>query len=141
MVLAGGVLAGVVIAYQSTIRQRILPNVEVAGQPVGGLTVAEARQRLEASTRDLTRISVSVTFEGDTWTATASQLGFVYDIDGALQRAFAVGRSGGLAGSLVVDVALARQPANVPVNIQANNERLERWTGDVAAKVDRPAED
>lgn len=70
-------------------RSRILPGVTVGSAHVGGLTVAAARQRIsDAVAED----RITVVANGVRWETTAAEIGYIPDVDAAVQAAFDVGR-------------------------------------------------
>ncbi len=131
------VVAGGLAGYQAWLNQRMLPNVVVAGQPVGGLSVAAARDKARSATADLSTIPVTVTVDTQSWSTNAAELGFTYDFDTALQRAFQIGHNGSPFTGIQTQASLIRQPAQVDVTLTADTQLLNRWIASIAAQTDK----
>ncbi|MGC8873371.1 MAG: VanW family protein [Chloroflexia bacterium] len=79
-------------------RGRILPNVYVAGVPVGGLTPEEAEAALRRRFHSFQERPVTLTYEGRVWYPRGDQLGLQVAWDQAVQDAVAAGREGSFLG-------------------------------------------
>jgi len=77
-------------------RGRILPNVYVAGVPLGGMTPAEAETALRQRFQSFQERPLTLTFEGRAWYPRGDQLGIQVAWDQAIQDAMAAGREGSL---------------------------------------------
>ncbi|MCL2563816.1 MAG: VanW family protein [Oscillospiraceae bacterium] len=95
-VLSGGALAAVGVSVSNG--DTIFPNVSVNGVPVGGLTLEQAADRLEAPMEaDRTERAVAVYFPGDTVIEiTAEQAGLIFTGREAAEIAYAFGRDGNI---------------------------------------------
>lgn len=81
-----GVAAVVGVAFAGS-PQRLADGTTIAGVDVGGLTLADARQRLENASRRIDRTPIRFTARGKSWSLAASQLGVRVDWDGAVSLA------------------------------------------------------
>ncbi len=88
--LLGGGTAYAALRYDRSTADRILPGVSLAGVDVGGMTRDEAVRALDAQADVRLTDAVSVRAAGITWTVTPVALGMSADVDGAVDRAFAV---------------------------------------------------
>lgn len=77
-------------------RGRILPNVYVAGVPLGGLTPEEAETALRQRFQSFQERPVTLTYEGRVWYPRGDQLGLQVAWDEAVRDAMAAGREGNL---------------------------------------------
>jgi vancomycin resistance protein YoaR len=132
--VAFGVLASVAYAH------RVLPGVTVGGVAVGSLDDAAIRERLE---RELVApwaaSAVTLTEGSRQWRATNGEIGIAPDVDGAVARALAYGKTGSLFDRLDAWMDALRGQATVPFTMRATNDALDRWVGAAARDVDRPA--
>jgi vancomycin resistance protein YoaR len=80
-------VAGVVGVAFAGSPQRLADGATIAGVDVGGLTVADARRRLESASQRVDRTPVRFTASGQSWSLAASQLGVRVDWDAAVSLA------------------------------------------------------
>lgn len=73
-------------------RGRILPGVSINGIPVGGLTPAAAKVRIEAVVAERLAQTLGIRAGGQIWRPTLADLGVHGDLDDAVAEAFALGR-------------------------------------------------
>lgn len=99
--IAAGVVLGVLLLlsagtayaayrYDATASDRILPGISVAGVDVGGMRRAEAVRTLRAHAEDTLFSDLSVEAAGRSWIVTPASLGMTADVEGSVDRAFAV---------------------------------------------------
>ncbi len=74
----------------------IYRGVEVAGTPAGGKTSEEARGLLEKRLKENVPEEIALTGAGDGVVLNSQDLGIAFDLDSTLQRAYDVGRTGGI---------------------------------------------
>lgn len=80
---------------------RIIPGVTIAGRAVGGLKRAEAGEVVEALVNDVIDREINLSLGDRLFVTTPRALGMRGDTEAALNRAFELGRSGGLKQRLV----------------------------------------
>lgn len=119
--------------------QRIYPGVQALGQPLGGLTLSEAEQRVAPLVQSALDRPLQVAAAGTTWDTTARELGVRWNPAEVAQAAQQVGRSGHLLQRLA-DIVDARLNGRV-VAVDALTEQaaLEAALRTYAAQVDQPA--
>ena len=76
LILGVLLFAAVIIAYENSFSGRIYRGVSVDTVAVGGLTPAEAAEKLERELRYPFESSFTFKYEGREWQATPQQLGF-----------------------------------------------------------------
>ncbi|MDH7570863.1 MAG: peptidoglycan binding domain-containing protein, partial [Armatimonadota bacterium] len=81
-------------------RGEILPGVRVAGLPIGGMSPAAARPRLQQHFSTVATRKVLLVDGERCWETTPGDLGCGLDLESTLQRAYAVGRTGSRARRL-----------------------------------------
>lgn len=82
------------LIYRAAFSDKIYPGVAVRGIDLGGLTVAEATARLQASALPLDPPPLAVRAADRSWLLGWEQTGRRYDLDAAAAMAYRVGREG-----------------------------------------------
>ena len=101
-IIFGSILFGItlfvaaVCFYDNSYRDKIYRGISVDNVSVGGLTRAEAAEKLDRELRYPIESSFTFTYEGRTWQASARELGFHPQTDEMTAAAYDVGRYGGL---------------------------------------------
>jgi vancomycin resistance protein YoaR len=142
-VLAIGIGALVVLgistlaAFEVASWDRVKPGVSVLDVPVGGLTVADAQERIAPRALAILDQPVQVQLDDKSWTTSARQLGVGLDAAALAQAAYAVGREGSPTQALQVQMAALRTGYQVPVIGQADGGMLDALVQRIAQQVDR----
>jgi hypothetical protein len=89
--LAGGA-AWAGYRYEQNRSARLLPGIGIAGVNVSGMTRSQAERALGPSVSAILDREITVRARGKTWDLTAEQLGTTVDVQGALDKAFALSR-------------------------------------------------
>jgi len=92
------------LALSSWYDGRIMPGVVAAGQNIGGLTLAEARDVVR---KQSAAYQLRLTVTGQKYQVSAAELGVKFDPDMTLSQAYAAGRSGWLPAFHTDPVPLA----------------------------------
>ncbi|HWG85406.1 MAG TPA: VanW family protein [Deinococcales bacterium] len=130
--------AGAVVAVNSIDSGRVLPGVSVSSLALGGLTEAEAAQRLAEAGGEMAG-TVTVRLPSSVEVVAAGDLGWRVDAEATARQAMAAGRSGvlgGIARRLAPGSTLSLEPV-VKVDEAVLRASLER----LGASLARPAED
>lgn len=90
LVLIGGGTAYAAYRYDASAAGRILPGVAVAGVDVSDMTRAEAVEAVTAKAAETLDGQLSIRAGGHSWTVTPAELGMTTDVEGAVDRAFAL---------------------------------------------------
>src|SRR4051812_6194213 len=88
--------AGSLYAFDKSVRHRIADGVTVNGVEVGGLTPAQAHDKLSAALLEPLDRPVSVRYHGRRFTITPEAARIAIDIDGSVARAMDVSQRGNL---------------------------------------------
>jgi vancomycin resistance protein YoaR len=138
-VLAAAVAVGLSIALWSFSRgDRICRDVTISSVWVGGMTKAQARDRLETWSRARANRVVTLTALGARWKGTPKDLGARVDVDGAVSRAFAVGRTGSILQRLRCILTSGGDGKHFQAEFLTDSAKVGKAIGEVAARVDRP---
>lgn len=118
--------ASAYLGFEQSYHDRIFPGVSIGTVSLGGATRAEAALKLSRAIEDL--IASGYTFELDGESVTlrdsAEHPFAVFDIEGAVSRALAVGRSGGIATQLRDRLAAYQQHPTYPLHVSVNADAV-----------------
>ncbi len=117
------------LATQAYYSDRILPGVTVAGQGLGGLTLAEARKILQ---EDVRNYRLNLTVADEKYDLTAADLGVTFDPEATLMSAYASGRTSWLP-------PLHHEPIEMAYRL--DRSKLNSFTASVAERVGTPPVD
>jgi hypothetical protein len=113
----------------------LAPGVSVAHIPVGGLTQAQAVERLRQRYATPAGRPVHVTVGDRVFTLTPEQAGARIDLAGAVARAYEAGRGGNLISRGWRAVTGAKVRHDEPAPITVDRRRIRSFVGDVHAAV------
>jgi vancomycin resistance protein YoaR len=128
------VSAGAMAAFDRSYDGRILPGLHAAGIDLGGLTPAQALERLQAADADLQQGSLSIVADkGDAVEVTYAELNRRYDAEAMVQTALAVGRDGSLVERVARNLRTAVNGLDVAPRILVDEAVLGRAIDRLAA--------
>jgi lipoprotein-anchoring transpeptidase ErfK/SrfK len=133
--------AGGVYAYDHGRRDRIAKGVSVNGVPVGGLTVAQAQEKVRSTLLDPLERKVVVRHAGRRYVLKPSKARVGLDVEGSVERALAVSREGGLLARTWRALRGARVNQDVSADVTYSRKSVTRLVARVAGDLDRPARD
>jgi vancomycin resistance protein YoaR len=119
MALTAPSLVLLATAPSSAETRRILPNVQVAGVEVGGLTGTEAVEALSTKVADELSREITIQAPDREFVVTLRDLGGQADLEGAVERALKVGRRETVASALreAADSILGSHQVDLPVEL------------------------
>lgn len=136
-VLAASSLA----AFELSSWDRIKPGVSVLDVSVGGLTTAEARDKLGPRALAILDQPLQVQLNGQTWSTSARQLGVNLEPAALASSAYAVGRSTSPLESLRQQVNALRVGSQISVVGQADGAMLDALVKRIAQQIDKRPRD
>ena len=117
---------------------RIYPGVEVDSISLGGKTPEEARGIIEERTGTLEDIELTGPQE---FTVSSDKIGVDFDVQASADRAYAVGRQGGILRRISERLEATQGTVRVPLAVSYDRERLRYGLSDVfAALTVKPVE-
>jgi vancomycin resistance protein YoaR len=131
------VLAIGLFAFRALYSDRIYPTVVVGDVNVGGLTPAEASQRLTARANQLETSTISFSYGDQVWTPTLSEIGASMDLQSSLAEAHALGRTGDAVQRLAFTGDLLQQDQVVPLETSLDRQVLNAWFDKVDQDIDQ----
>ncbi len=132
-ILVVGALAGCGAWLARAESGAVPPNIEIGGVDVGGLSVEEARARLEQKVASVAAQPIALVAGDIQMTTTGAELGAEGGIDSALEQARA---SRGSLSRLSARLGIA-EPVEIPLAFTVDPEKLDKVIAGVARKVER----
>ena len=130
-----GALAGIGAFLARAEAGHLPPGVEIGGVDVGGLSVADARSRLEEHERSVAAEPIALNYDGGSLETSGAELGAEADVDAAL--AVALG-SRDTFSRLRARLGLT-DPIGIPLGFTVDLDRLDGVLDRVEKKVERKA--
>jgi vancomycin resistance protein YoaR len=119
----------------------IAARARIEGVPVGGLTSAQAKDRVQSQWVAALPKTFRLTGDGGRWDLERERLGLRLDLDRAVAQAVAIGRKGSIWKGAVTLLAAWRPGADLKVLIDVDGAVLRAALSDLAKRVDRRPED
>lgn len=135
------VMALALFAFRAFYGNRIYPAVVVGDVPVGGLSMAQAHDKVQQRADQLEAGLVTFTYGGQTWHPTMSQIGASVQINRSLDQAHALGREASASERLQFTGQILRNDQTVPLRTTVNARQLNAWFDQVDKELGKPAKD
>ncbi len=118
-------------------RKTIHPNVYIESVNVGGLTEAEARQRVESLfEKELSSYQVKLSHGGKVWEYPYQTLGYGYLYQAAVEEAHAIGRQGSYFQRIKEIYQLRDQPVFITLNSTYATDKFKNIVEEVRGAVE-----
>ncbi len=139
--LLAPLLAFALLAAQTSLAERIVPGVQVAGIDVGGMTRAQASAALAEQYQSLETTRYTFVDGGQAWTATAAELGLSFPAATLVENAFAIGHGADERRSLQEQAQAWFNGAALPLQLKFDEAIAIGYLERLAAAIDRPRQD
>jgi vancomycin resistance protein YoaR len=126
-------------AFRQYYDNRIYPAVVVGDVNVGGLTAAQAEDRLLARAAELEQGTIAFSYGGQTWTPTLTELGATVALDESIAEAERLGRGEDAASRLAFTGEILRGDQVVPLQTRIDLGVLATWFDRVDRDIANPA--
>jgi lipoprotein-anchoring transpeptidase ErfK/SrfK len=133
--------AGTLYAFDTKAKHHIADGVTVNGVDVGGLTPAQARQKLSDTVLKPLDRPVSVRYHGERFTLTPRAARIALDIDGSVDRAMEASQKGNLLTRTWREVRGTELDARVDAKISWDRAGVRKVVRRVKAKLTVPPRD
>ena len=138
LTVALGIVGTLSYAYASpTIRGHVL----IEHMPVGGLTRAQAQQKVQSWAASRLENGTRLTIDGEPYQIQSADIDLDYDIDGAIADAWNTGRRLNPVESLAELAMLALVPMDISIPARLNIQKLQYEVDTIATSVDEPGLD
>lgn len=125
-------LGGGFTAFRVINEGKVLGRVTVGGVPLGGLTPEQAAEALAIRQEELAMTPFTFLVNGAETKATPAQVGFELDVEGLVEEAMALGRTGDVSDQFLWWLADLLNPVELPLrgSVEPNAARLllEEWS-------------
>jgi lipoprotein-anchoring transpeptidase ErfK/SrfK len=135
------VLGGALYAYDHARANEIAKGVAVAGVPVGGMTVDQARARLEREIMRPLERPIVIHHDKKTWTLGAREARIRADLSAMVDEALAKSRSGDLFTRSWRSLTGEKLNQDLRPNVQFSDAAVVRLIDRVRHSIERPAKD
>ena len=141
-VLLGG--AGLALAYQQTYTDKMFPGVQVFGISLQGQTKAEARKTVETAVDAELSHGLHFVYQGHTISLSASSNStnpdaaqdlVHYDLDSAIDQAYALGRQGSTAENALMTLRMRLSPIDVRPKVTLDRQDISSEVQDALKDV------
>jgi lipoprotein-anchoring transpeptidase ErfK/SrfK len=133
-------IVGGAYAYDSSQKDKIADGVTISGIDVGGLNEDEAATLVRHRLLSPLRHSLTVSFDGQTWTLAGKQLKIRADIETAVEEALDDSQEGGFPGRLVRYVSGGEVDESITPHVVYSDRAINRFVRKVADEVNREPE-
>ncbi|HEU4527294.1 MAG TPA: L,D-transpeptidase/peptidoglycan binding protein [Actinomycetota bacterium] len=141
LALLGGGTAYAAYRYDASTADRILPGVAVAGVDVSDMTRDEAVEAVTAKAAETLDGELSVRAGNRSWTVTPAELGMSADVEGAVDRAFALADDLSFLSRVYHRVAEKSVHASLSVPFAYDDAAVQRFVEGARDEVAVPAVD
>ncbi|HEU4656454.1 MAG TPA: L,D-transpeptidase/peptidoglycan binding protein [Capillimicrobium sp.] len=141
VLLAVAALAVAVVVLNGRADGKIAEGVRVGSVDVGGLTEAQARQRVRQELLEPLERPVVVRHDGETWKLTPEQAGIRADVDGMVRDALARSEQGNALERAWREATGGEVDATIPAAISYDESAVRKLVDRVAADVNREPKD
>jgi lipoprotein-anchoring transpeptidase ErfK/SrfK len=129
-------------AYDASNEDEIANGINVAGVDIGGLTTAEARQKLRERVSRPLEQKITVTARGKVFSLSAQDAGVRSDVGGMLEEARSRSRDGSIFARVLRDLTGGEEEdARIEPRVSYSSRAADELVGRVAKAMDRPAQD
>lgn len=120
---------------------KILDNIYIGEVSVGGMNKDEAKQAVDAYVSGIQNTKMKLSVNEKSITATARQLGVVWENTGVVDEAVMIGKSGSLITRYKDKKDLEHEPKKLEITFGTNEENIKNYLTQNAKKVNQEAVD
>jgi lipoprotein-anchoring transpeptidase ErfK/SrfK len=136
VVLAAAAVAAINV-YDHKQRDKIAPGIQIGGVPVGKLTSAQARAKVEASLHESLNQDVTVKAGKHEYTLAAEKLHRHVDVPGLVDQAVGMSHKGGIVTRTLHSLKGKEVNANLPVTVDFSQSAVKKLASHVGAMLDK----
>jgi lipoprotein-anchoring transpeptidase ErfK/SrfK len=137
LVTLGLLLAVGVWAYDDAQKDQIAPGVKIGGVDVGGRSADSARKIIKREVVKPLQQPVVVTYDGKSYTLSASQLHPTADIDGMVQEAIDRSRQGNILDRVSRYASGGEVDANLQTRVKYDKKAVKDFVNQLADRIDQ----
>jgi lipoprotein-anchoring transpeptidase ErfK/SrfK len=129
------------VVYDSNREDRIAEGVTVGGVAVGGMTRAEAAERIESEVAARLQEPIRAKYEDERFTLKPEKMDVAVDVEASVDEAVRVSRQGNILTRTFRGLTGGEVDENVRVEVTYDRDRVERMVRRIAGELDRPPRD
>jgi len=134
-------VSAMTVMYFFRQEDRMAYGLQLAGQPITGLSRSETKKLLEKKlVPQLERKALVLTYEHKSWQYKPADIGLQADIPATVDAAYSIGRKQGLVGAVIESLSCALQGRNVTIVTSLDETRLKAALEKPAKEIGRPAQ-
>jgi lipoprotein-anchoring transpeptidase ErfK/SrfK len=137
LVTMGLLLCVGVWAYDDAQKDQIAPGIQIGGMEVGGRDADSARKIIKREVVAPLRQPVEVTYDGKTYTLSASQLHATADVDGMVQEAIDRSRQGNILDRVTRYASGGEVDANLPPEVAYDKKAVKDFVNQLAEDINQ----
>jgi vancomycin resistance protein YoaR len=137
-VAGAAVLLVVALAASRATRPNVLPNLTLAGQPVGGMTQAELENAVTALRTSRTGHMITIELERQRRSATNATIGYELDAQATVDAVWRRGRQGNPLAALTDHVRATFGAVNVEPVMHTDDAKVDRWVAGAVTALEIP---
>lgn len=120
-------------------RNKIYPNVKVAGVNVGGMTVDQARAAIEIRIEELQKNGPILTYQDKVLSPSLADLGVTFDSVTAVAAAMNFGRDSSIKSKLSSYFDILVNKADVNLTSSVDQEKTKAYVAKLSSEITKPA--
>lgn len=141
LTMVGGVVLALPYAANLVATNQALDNVSIQGTAVGRQSRAAIRAELDERYASFASTPLTLTFEGQSWTPTLTDLGVTFDLDALTEQAVGAGRSGDPVSRIRQLWWLWNNGLDVAPSLTVNSNKLQLYLTSIASQIEEPPRD
>jgi vancomycin resistance protein YoaR len=138
VVLFGILLIALLVGFNIYYAGRVYPGVSVAGMNLAGLRVEDAQEKLALSLTYPEQGRIVFKEGGNVWIARPEEVGLFLDPKTSALSAYAIGRKGGLFGSISQQFTAWFSGVNLPPYLVFDERIAHAYLANIATQVELP---
>lgn len=137
-VAGAAVILVVALAASRATRPNVLPNLSLAGQPVGGMTQAELESTVAALRTSRTGNMITIELENQRRSATNATIGYELDAEATVDAVWHRGRQGNPLAALIDHARATFGTVNVDPVMRTDDAKVDRWVAGAVTALEVP---
>lgn len=128
-----------VLGFQLVYMGRIFPGVTMFGLDLGGLTTAEAAEKISAGVTYPLHGNIILQYGERVWRANPAELGLFMNLQGSAENAYRLGRTGSLAQRLAEQIGAIYYHRGASLDLIQDQRIAYSYLKRIAAEINDPA--
>lgn len=135
------VLGILVLGFNLTYKDRIMPKTYIGGVNLGGKTKAEASQVLQTRLSAFNESVVELKYQDQSWRVSSKDFNVKYKVDASVNEAWTIGRVGSFKEIVLEQLKAVFLGNREGIVITYDQSKLNDRISEITNKIDRPEKD